>query len=125
MGYEGITFLLFLAYLPLIWIPIRLAIKKQTGYKIAPGILALFLMAVWIVGFVFRTMFVTVIEHLIFAGSLSIIAVIVFEIVRGRARFLRRFKTRRRLTGLIIIVLIIVVGGNSLLGINKTMQSAR
>ncbi|MCK5409309.1 MAG: hypothetical protein KAJ30_03510 [Candidatus Heimdallarchaeota archaeon] len=125
MGYEGITFLLFLAYLPLIWIPIRLAIKKQTGYNIAPGILALFLMAVWIVGFVFRTMFVTVIEHLIFAGSLSIIAVIVFEIVRGKTRFLRKFKTRRRLTGLIIIVLIIVVGGNSLLGINKTMQSAR
>jgi len=82
-------------------------------------------MAVWIVGFVFRTMFVTAVEHLIFAGALSIVAVIVFEIVRGKARFLRKFKTRRRLTGLIIIVLVIVVGGNSLLGINKTMKSAR
>jgi len=125
MGYEAITFLLFAAYLPLVWIPIRLAIKKQTGYKIAPAILALFLMSVWVVGFIFRTILVTAIKHLIFAGSLSILAVIVFEIVRDKTRFLRKFKTRRRLTGLIVIILIIVVGGNSLLGINKTMQSAR
>ena len=125
MGYEAITFLLFAAYLPLVWIPVRLIIKRQRGYKIAPLILALFLMSVWVFGFLGRTMFVTALEHLIFAGSLSIIAVIVFEIVRGKIRLHRIFRTRRRLIGLIIIVLIIIVSGNSLLGINKTMQSAR
>ena len=125
MGYAGITFLLFAAYLPLLWIVIRLGMAKQFGYKIAPFALSIFLLGVWVVGFISRTMLVGALEHLIYAGALSILAVIIFEIIRGKARFLGRFRKRNQLSGIIIIILIVIVGGNSLLGINKTMASAR
>ena len=95
MGYAGITFLLFAAYVPLIWIIVRLWLSKQKGHLAATGIFAAFLMGVWIVGFVTRTMFVGALEHLIYAGSLSLIAVLIFEATRGGVGVIRIFKNRK------------------------------
>ncbi|MHA1864972.1 MAG: hypothetical protein ACTSVB_11520 [Candidatus Heimdallarchaeaceae archaeon] len=127
MSYIGVTLLLFLAYLPLLWIVIRLYRKNSTFGGMAIGFYCLLLFFVWVFGFVARTIYAGAIEHLLLVGILNILLVIIFELFTGR--IIRELTTRRRfrrkITSALVFIIVTVILINSLLDINKTLQSAR
>ena len=95
MGYASITFLLFVAYIPLIWIIFRIRQRsKGLGYFAAVIFLVL-LLGVWIVGFLNRIIMVGAIEHLIIVGSVTTLTTVIFELTISRINLLVRFKRRR------------------------------
>jgi hypothetical protein len=126
MGYAGITFLLFVAYIPLIWIIFRIRQKsKALGYLAASAFLVL-LLGVWIVGFLNRTIMVGAFEHLIVVGSVTTLLAVIFELTISKVNLIARFQKRRRaFISVIVLILLVIIGGNALLGIRKTMLSAK
>ncbi len=126
MSYAGITFLLFVAYIPLIWIIIRIRQRSKTFGYISAGMYVLLLLSVWVVGFWNRTMMVSAIEHLILVGSVNTILVLIFEVTINKINIIMRLRRRKRtFISIALLILLVIVGGNSLLGIRKTMQSAK
>ncbi len=126
MGYASITFLLFVAYIPLIWIIFRIRQRsKGLGY-FAASIFLVLLLGVWIVGFLNRTMMIGAIEHLIIVGSVTTLTTVIFELTISRINLLVRLKRRRNaLLSIVILILLVIVGGHTMLGVRKTMLSAK
>ena len=81
MTYADITFLMFTAYLPLIWIVFRIRQRNKALGYFAGAIFAFILLAVWIVGFISRTMLVGAIEHVIVVGTVTTLLAITFELL--------------------------------------------
>jgi len=126
MGYASITFLLFVAYIPLIWIIIRIRQRSKLIGTILIGLFPLLLIGVWAVGFWSRTMMVGALEHLILMGSISLVLAIAFEVLISKTNFIIKIVHRRKsVIPIVILIFLIIIGGHSLLGIRKTMQSAK
>ncbi len=126
MGYAGVTFLLFIAYVPLIWIIFRIRQRNKTLGHLSIGVFCFLLLGVWVVGFWTRTMMVAVYEHLILVGSITIVLALTFEITMNRTNIIARVIRKRKSAILfVVLILIIIIGGHSLLGIRKTMLSAK
>ena len=126
MGYAGITFLLFVAYIPLIWIIFRIRQRNKALGYLAASVFLVLLLGVWIVGFLNRTIMVGALEHLIIVGSVTTLLVVIFELTINKINLIARFQRRRRaFISVIILILLVIVGGNALLGIRKTMLSAK
>ncbi|MCE7742431.1 MAG: hypothetical protein GOP50_08210 [Candidatus Heimdallarchaeota archaeon] len=126
MGYAGITFLLFVAYVPLIWIIFRIKQRNKVLGYLSSGVFALLLLGVWVVGFLNRTMMVGAIEHLILVGSINTILVLIFELTINKINIIMRLKRRKKsFVSIAVLILVIIIAGHSLLGIRKTMLSAR
>ncbi|MHA1198552.1 MAG: hypothetical protein ACTSQF_04275 [Candidatus Heimdallarchaeaceae archaeon] len=126
MGYAGITFLLFVAYVPLIWIIFRIRQRNKVLGYISSGVFALLLLGVWVVGFLNRTMMIGALEHLILVGSINTILVLIFEITINKINLIMRLRQRKKaFISIAVFILIFIIAGHSLLGIRKTMLSAR